>query len=200
MQPHAWLCAVCASIATVTGLVVHLHFSVPPWKPGLAGGKPLSMDGSSGPSRKQDQRKCPRPQHSGKCRFSALDAATSVRSGLRAQHGAGRIVAPSGSRFVDSRISGRTVMSSSSVGSWNNPDQSERRAVRARSKPPTLMWPLPRYDQPSQEREQCRFACTVQPKQRTEPDGFHGEADIVERHARSPEMVSSPVMMHPRKH
>src|SRR5262245_11129638 len=30
VQPHTWLCAVCAERVTVTGPCAHLHFNVPP--------------------------------------------------------------------------------------------------------------------------------------------------------------------------
>src|ERR1700744_2418719 len=46
VQPQAWLCAVCESILTSTGLLVHLHCNVPPLKPSPAPFLiPPSMDG-----------------------------------------------------------------------------------------------------------------------------------------------------------
>ena len=44
-QPQTWLWATCAPTRTLTGLVLQRQVSVPPAKPGVAAGKPLSTAG-----------------------------------------------------------------------------------------------------------------------------------------------------------
>src|SRR5712672_1820736 len=45
VHPHTWLWAHWAPIVTSTGLLAHLHWSIPPAKLGEPGGTPLSTAG-----------------------------------------------------------------------------------------------------------------------------------------------------------